>query len=338
MKTKQIVGILVAGLTFVIVCLSSALTKSLFKDSTQNTWKSFFEELENESEFDLPDEDYVGVVKVEGSMSDGGTSSENLIDGQYCHRGLLNLVDSYMEDDNNKSILLYVNSPGGTVNAADELYLKLMEYKNETKRPIFVYMADEACSGGYYVSVTGDKIFANRNTWTGSIGVYMELGNYKALFDKLGIKTTYIKAGKNKTMGSATQDLTPEQQQILQSLVDESYEQFVSVIATGRKNMTEDQIRVAADGRIYSSAQAKKVGLIDDIKTYDEVIDFVKAEHGGKIKIHEEEGSSGALFDLLYSKLEAIGTKKEDAKSDEERILEHIEKYGSGVPMYYAMH
>lgn len=336
MKTKQIVGILVAGLTFIIVCVSSALTKSLFSDVTSTSWKSFFEDLEKDAS-ELPDKAYVGVLKVEGAMSDGGTSSETLIDGQYCHRALLNLVDDYMEDSNNKAILLYVNSPGGTVNSADELYLKLMEYKTETKRPIYVYMADEACSGGYYVSVTGDKIFANRNTWTGSIGVYLELANYKELLDKLGIKTTYIKAGKNKTMGSATQDLTSEQQQILQSLVDESYEQFVSVIVAGRTKMTEAQIRVAADGRIYSSAQAKQVGLIDDIKTYDEVIELIKKEQGN-VEIYEEEGSSGSLWDLLYSKVDSIGKNVEDSKSDEERIIEHIEKYGSGVPMYYAMH
>ena len=107
MKTKQIVGILVAGLTFIIVCVSSALTKSLFSDVTSTSWKSFFEDLEKDAS-ELPDKAYVGVLKVEGAMSDGGTSSETLIDGQYCHRALLNLVDDYMEDSNNKAILLYV--------------------------------------------------------------------------------------------------------------------------------------------------------------------------------------------------------------------------------------
>ena len=143
MKSKQVVGILVAGLTFIMVCISSALTKNLFKNTTENTFSSIFNDDKDGEEFDLPSKDYVGVVKVEGAMSDGGSSSEKLIDGQYCHRGLLNLIDSFIDDDENKGILLYVNSPGGTVNSADELYLKLMEYKENTKRPIYVYMAGQ---------------------------------------------------------------------------------------------------------------------------------------------------------------------------------------------------
>ncbi|MBE5934789.1 MAG: signal peptide peptidase SppA [Lachnospiraceae bacterium] len=329
MKTKQIIGIVVAALMFIIVCVTSVATKKLFGDVSSDLFKS------TSSTSTTPDGDYVGVLKVEGTMTTAETAAGLFEAEGYSHSDLIDTIDDYMEDDNNVGMLLYVNSPGGTVNAADELYLKLMEYKKETKNPIYVYMADEACSGGYYVSVAGDKIYGNRNTWTGSIGVYMELANYKALFDKLGIKTTYIKAGANKTMGSATQELTEEQSKILQSIIDESYEQFIEVIVAGRKNMTEQEIRKAADGRIYTAKQAKDVGLIDDVKFYDEVIDIIYKDLGENIEIYEEDGDElSALFGDLFSDVKSFLNSKD--KSETEQILEMIEKDGSGVPMYYA--
>ena len=335
MKTKQIIGIVVAGLTFIIVCVSSMAANKFIGTSVQKSFTETLKEMEK-SDVELPEDDYVGIVRVEGTMQDTGSSSSIFGTEGYDHQGLLEQVENFMDDDENKGILLYVNSPGGTVNAADELYLKLMEYKKETSRPIYVYMADEACSGGYYVSVAGDKIYANRNTWTGSIGVYIQLSNLKGLYDKLGIKTNFIKAGKNKTMGSDSQELTEEQEAIFQSLVDEAYEQFVDVIVAGRTKLTEQQIRTAADGRIYTSAQAKQVGLIDDIKTYDEVVELVEKELGEDIEIYDSSEEDDSFWSFLNSKLNILTDKKE--KTETEQLLELAKKYGSGVPMYYAMH
>ena len=333
MKTKQIVGILVAGLTFIVVCLASMLSKNVFEEFSSDLFSS--NKSDKTSSMSKPMGDYVGVLKVEGTMTTAEASSGLLESEGYDHASLIESVEDYTDDDNNVGLLLYVNSPGGTVNAADELYLKLMEYKKTTKRPIYVYMADEACSGGYYVSVAGDKLYANRNTWTGSIGVYMQLANYKELFNKLGIKTTYIKAGKNKTMGAATQDLTKEQQAILQSMVDESYEQFIDVIVAGRKDMTEAEVRKAADGRIYTATQAKDVGLIDDIKNYEEVKLLIKKELGATVEIYEEENDDiTSLLKDLFSATKSLINSKD--KSETEQILDYIENDGSGVPMYYA--
>lgn len=335
MKTKQIVGIIVAGLMFVFVCATSMLMNKFFGDFSTDLFK------DDVLESTTPDDDYVGIVRVEGTMQMEETSSGLFESEGYDHQSIIDTVDDYMSDKNNKGILLYVNSPGGTVTAADDLYLKLEEYKKETKRPIYVYMDEQACSGGYYVSVAGDtgKVFANRNAWTGSIGVYMELANYKVLFDKLGIKTTYIKAGKNKTMGSPTQDLTDEQTSILQSMVDESYEQFVSVIVAGRKNMTEKEIRTAADGRMYSAAQAKKVGLIDDVKTYDEVIEQIKKDLGDKVEVYEDDTDDlKGFLELFKSEVASLlKSKDNEEKSETEKVIDYIDNDGSGVPMYYAM-
>ena len=332
MKTKQIVGILVAGFTFIAVCLASMLSKNVFEGFSSDLFSSTSKKT---SSITKPMDEYVAVIKVEGTMTTEEVSSGLLESEGYDHASLIESVEEYADDSSNVGLLLYVNSPGGTVNAADELYLKLMEYKKTTKRPIYVYMADEACSGGYYVSVAGDKLYANRNTWTGSIGVYMQLSNYKALFDKLGIKTTYIKAGKNKTMGAATQDLTKEQQDILQSMVNESYEQFINVIVAGRKDMTEAEVRKAADGRIYTATQAKDVGLIDDIKSYEEVKSLIKKELGASVEIYEEESDdlSSLLKDIFSTTKSLINSKD---KSETEQLLDYIENDGSGVPMYYA--
>lgn len=335
MKTKQIIGILVAGITFILICITSMAANKYMGNMTKGMFSQFSSS--KDTDLDKPNGRYVGIIRVEGTIQDTGSRSSSLLEEEgYNHRDILDTVEEYMDDDNNVGMLLYVNSPGGTVNAADELYLKLIEYKKETKRPIYVYMADEACSGGYYISVAGDKIYANRNTWTGSIGVYMALANYKELCDKLGVKTTYIKTGKNKTMGAATEKLTDEQRDILQSLVDESYEQFIDVIVKGRKNMKEQEIRKAADGRIYSSAQAKKVGLIDDVMTYEEVEELIYKDLGPDVELYEEEGEQ-SLLELLTSSIYSFSKSKSDKRTETERLLEYIENNGSGVPMYYAM-
>jgi len=127
--------------------------------------------------------------------------------------------------------------------------------------------------------MASDKVFSNRNAWTGSIGVIISLTNLKGLYDNLGIKGIYITSGRNKAMGAADLELTDEQRDILQSLVDEAYEQFVEIVAEGRK-MTVEEVKRIADGRILSAKQALELNLIDEIATYDEVKEAFSAELG----------------------------------------------------------
>jgi protease-4 len=149
-------------------------------------------------------------------------------------------------------------------------------------------MGPIAASGGYYIAAGADKIYANRNTWTGSIGVisgtYFDVSGF---LKKHGIKTTDITSGKNKGMGGYFEPMTDEQRAIIQSVVDESYEQFVSIVAEGR-GMDTQTVKVIADGRIYTAKQAKEAGLIDDVLTEKEAIEAVKAEIGGdKISVSD---------------------------------------------------
>lgn len=332
MKNKQIIGIVVAAVMFILVCGSSVIMNQ-FSSSYS---KSFLEQLEAvDSQYDysidFPSKPFVGVVSVEGTIMEGSSSSL-YSSSTYDHQETLNYIDALIEADNNKGILLYVNSPGGTVSDSDELYLKLLEYKEQTNRPVYTYMDDEACSGGYYISMASDYIMANRNAWTGSIGVIIQLNNLSGLYDNLGIKEINITSGANKAMGSSGTELTDEQKDILQSLVDESFDQFVDIIATGR-GMTKEEVKNIADGRIYSAKQAKEVGLVDEVvKTYDDAVQVVKDKLDTSVTFYAPEVEEDTLSSIFGIISQVAGQRK----SDVELVEEYLQKEGNGVPMYYA--
>ena len=236
MNKKQVISLLVATAVFVVTGVSSVMVNTWSaKQEAANAQSSVdaFSSLFGGSTETLPMEDYVAVVKVEGTIySEPTTGMFGEVEG-YNHPKTMNYIDKLISDSNNKAILLYINTPGGEVTASDDLYLKLMKYKEETGRKIYCYFGDQACSGGYYIAMAADEIYANRNCWTGSIGVIISLSNMKGLYDKLGIQEINITSGANKAMGSAGENLTEEQRKILQSLVDEAYDQFTDIVADG---------------------------------------------------------------------------------------------------------
>lgn len=211
---------------------------------------------------------HIAVLDIDGEMNDSSSTS-------YDHYWIINTIDDLMDNPMNKGIFLRINTPGGSVYYSDELYNKLIEYKKTTKNPVYVYMEDMAASGGYYVSAAADKIYANRNCWTGSIGVTTgTMINVKGLLDKLGIKTETITSGRNKSMGSSTEDMTDEQRKIMQSLIDESYERFINIVADGRK-IDIEKVREIADGRIYTAKQAKDLNLVDKICSEEDARELI---------------------------------------------------------------
>lgn len=294
---------------------------------------SFFDAFNEVSDsFDFPMENYVAVVQVEGTILEGSSSTTLFgTTDSYDHNYTLDYINQLMNQENNKGILLYVDSPGGSVLASDELYLKLEEYKDKTGKPIYVYMNSMACSGGYYISMAGDYIMSNRNGWTGSIGVITSLLNYKDLYDKLGVKEINITSGANKDMGSGGIDMTEEQREILQGLIDEAYDQFVGIVSKGR-GMDETTIRTLADGRIYSAQQAQENKLIDQVVyTYDDAVQYVRQHINTPVSFYAPERAQnewGKLFGLL--------SKQQETKTDAQVLAEFFENKGSGVPMYYA--
>ena len=154
------------------------------------------------------DHDYIGILEIHGTMSDDGS------DPAYNQEWLLERMDDMIYDDHNKGLILSVDTPGGSVYTIDELYLKIKEYQNKTKRPVYAYMESMAASGGYYISAPADKIYANRNCWTGSIGVTVgTVYDISGFLEDLGIATVTITAGDNKAMGSSVEPLTEEQRE-----------------------------------------------------------------------------------------------------------------------------
>ncbi|MDR4495410.1 MAG: signal peptide peptidase SppA [Nitrospirales bacterium] len=184
------------------------------------------------------------------------------------------------EDDQVKGLILRINTPGGTVTASDILYHEILEFKKSKKIPVVTAMMDIATSGGYYVAMASDRIFAHPSTITGSIGVIMVTANAQGLLEKIGVQPTAIVSGPKKGMGSPFQPLKEEERAIFQSVIDTLYGRFLSVVETGRPNLSKEPIRKLADGRIYTADLAKQEGLIDQIGYLDEAIAWVKEEAG----------------------------------------------------------
>lgn len=256
-KIAAIIAVIAAVILAVSACAASMITGGSGMDADYGGGSS-----------------YIGILHVEGTITTSSSSSDT-----YQQSWLLRQIDYMKGDTSNRGIMLYVNSPGGSVYASDELYLKLKEYKEETGRPVYSYFAETAASGGYYIAAGSDKITANRNCTTGSIGVYLgPIIDASGLLDKVGVKADIVKSGANKAMGNSYQPLTEEQRAIYQEYVNESYEQFVDIVAEGR-GMDVAAVKQIADGRVYTAKQAKANGLIDEISSFEDAKDAMLKEN-----------------------------------------------------------
>jgi protease-4 len=210
----------------------------------------------------------IAVVPVEGTIA----SADSTVPGvqpPVTPEGLAVALRQAEEDPSVAAVVLGVNSPGGGVTASDEMHQSILDFKESSGKPVVVAMDSVAASGGYYISTAADRIVANETTLTGSLGVIFSLTDFSELADEYGVEQEIIKSGEFKDMGSSFRDLTPEEREIFQSLVDESYEEFVEVIEEGR-DLPEERVREIADGRIYSGRQAKELGLVDSFGGLDE--------------------------------------------------------------------
>jgi len=271
-----------------------------------NFWSGIYNTPYGNQNYDVPSSAYIAVLYVDGTIQSSNTDLfGTAVD--YQHQWTLETIDNLMYDYNNSGIVLFINSPGGGVYESDELYLKIKEYQEFTENPVYSAMGSMAASGGYYISAPCDKIFANRNCWTGSIGVTIgTLYDVSELLDNYGIKTVTITSGANKAMGSSVEPMTAEQQAIFQGLVDESYEQFVEIVAEGR-GMTVDQVKSLADGRIYTAKQAVSVGLVDEIGTLDEAIADMQTEYNlDYCEVVDITYTTNSFLGTLFSKLNLV--------------------------------
>ncbi|KWW20061.1 MULTISPECIES: signal peptide peptidase SppA [Bacillaceae] len=293
-----------AVLFFVSILVGTATT--FFTADTESVINELFA---SESEFYeeiIEGEDYTNVIAVfdvEGTIQDTGEASL-LSSATYNHRAFMDKLKMAEENDDIKGIILRVNSPGGGVVESAEIYDKILDIK-KVKKPVYVSMGSMAASGGYYISAPADKIYASPETMTGSLGVIMHGYNYEKLAKKYGVEFETIKSGPHKDIMSPTREMTDEERDILQNMINNSYDQFVKVIADGR-GMSEQEVRKIADGRIYDGRQAKENHLIDDFGHLDDVIAAMKKDIGEKdaqVIRYTDEAGFGSLFSMGAQKM-----------------------------------
>ncbi|WP_285765671.1 signal peptide peptidase SppA [Peribacillus sp. SI8-4] len=293
-----------AVLFFVSILVGTATT--FFTADTESVIDEIFASDSEFYEEIIEGEDYTNVIAVfdvEGTIQDTGEASL-LSSATYNHRAFMDKLKMAEENDDIKGIILRVNSPGGGVVESAEIYDKILDIK-KVKKPVYVSMGSMAASGGYYISAPADKIYASPETMTGSLGVIMHGYNYEKLAKKYGVEFETIKSGPHKDIMSPTREMTGEERDILQNMINNSYDQFVKVIADGR-GMTEQEVRKIADGRIYDGRQAKENHLIDDFGHLDDVIAAMKKDIGKKdaqVIRYTDEAGFGSLFSMGAQKM-----------------------------------
>lgn len=233
--------------------------------------------------------DKVAIVRLEGLI----VSSEEV------NKELQLFVDR----SDVKAIVLRINSGGGVVGASQEIYEKVK--KINAIKPIIVSVNNAAASGAYYAALESEIIVANHGSLIGSIGVILDYPVVSELFDKLGLHIETIKGGNLKDSGSPSRPVSEADRAYFQAVVDDQHEQFISAVAQGR-NLSVDEVRKYADGRVFTGNQALEYSLIDTIGTFDDAIAIAGDISGikGKPRKIETKKDRRSIFDLLYNKIE----------------------------------
>ena len=267
----------------------------------------------------------IAVIDISGVISSQSLESGGL--------NMVTLVKEEFRRANNdrdvKAVLLKVDSPGGEVLAADDIAKVIGNFVEKSHKPVVVSMGSMAASGGYYVSAPCSWIVANELTITGSIGVIMHGYNYRGLLDKVGVRPEVYKSGKFKDMMSSTkspEETSPEERQMVQSLIDETFDKFKTVVREGRRaayrtnkearregRQLSPEWESYADGRILSGTEAYKLGFVDELGDFDKAVE--RAEELAHIRSkHANLISYQPVFDLanlfrLFGESNAKGVK-----------------------------
>ena len=190
----------------------------------------------------------VGVIPIEGIIGDAGE--------------IIDQINEFADSNGIRAVVLRIDTPGGSVAPSQEIYQAVRELRK--KKKVVVSMGSVAASGGYLIAVAADRIVANPGTITGSISAVMHYANVEELLKKVGIRSSAIKSGKFKDIGSPVREMTAEERSLIQGIVDDIYDQFVRTVSENRK-IPLSKIVQLADGRVFTGRQAKELGLIDDL-------------------------------------------------------------------------
>ena len=181
-------------------------------------------------------------------------------------------LKGFREDPSVRAFVLEIRSPGGAVGPSQAIYGELQRLRREDDRPLIAWIGDVGASGGYYVALPADSIFALPGSITGSIGVIMQFPNAEELLRKVGVELEVVKSGRLKDIGSPARDLSEEERQVLQGLVDDVWNQFVEAVVQGR-DLSRARVEELADGRVYSGESAREEGLVDRLGTLQDALD-----------------------------------------------------------------
>ncbi len=245
-------------------------------------------------------------------------------------RNMVDLIEDELkmaaEDSSVRAVILKVDSPGGEVLASDDISRAITKFQDSSDKPVIASMGGLAASGGYYVSAPCRWIVANELTMTGSIGVIMHGFNYRGLMDKVGIAPQVFKSGKFKDMLSGSKlpsEIDPKEREMVQSMIDETFEKFKTVVADGRGRAAQENQGEGrplaknwfeyADGRIMSGKQAFELGFVDELGNFDAAVDRAKklAAISSANLIHYQQVFDFSNFLSLFGQAESRSIKVE---------------------------
>ncbi|KPK22542.1 MAG: multidrug transporter [Nitrospira bacterium SG8_3] len=254
----------------------------------------------------------IGVIPIEGPIMES--------------QSIVTQMVRFKKNKAIKAIILRIDSPGGGVGPSQEIYREVRR-TIKTKR-VIVSMGSLAASGGYYVAAGANKIVASPGTITGSIGVIMQFVQLKELLKKIGISMEVLKSGEFKDIGSPHREMSDEERELIQELIIDIQDQFVEAVAEGR-NLPVESVREIADGRVFSGAKAKELGLVDLLGNFQDAVDLAKKETGieGEVDLIYPKRVGPSIWDLILR-----GATKAIYESTIKALKTHIEYRWEGLP------
>ena len=270
--------------------------------------------------------DAVAIVRVEGTIVPGEApppSPFGVTDsGMAYSEQIVDYLKRANDDASVKAVILYVDSPGGSVFASDEIYRQI----RQMNKPIITAMGSMAASGGYFVAAPTQEIWASPHTLTCSIGVISQFLNIEEFAQEYGITAITIKSGSLKDTGNPFREFNEQDQAMWQAIVDEAYDEFVRIVAEGRE-MSDEKVREIADGRVCTGKQAQVMGLVDTLGYLPDVIERA-GELGGI------EGEPGVIeYEDTPGFWDALGVTLNRPSPVEE--LKQLMHFHTGSPLMY---
>jgi protease-4 len=254
--------------------------------------------------------DKILLMEVSGVILEGPHRLLGLMKGVTSPSRIKEELEKAAQDDRIKAVVLKINSPGGTVSAADVILHELKAFKASRGVPVVVCFQGLAASGGYYLGQAGDTIIAYPTCITGSIGVIAMKFNFRGLMDKVGVDDDLVKSGKWKDFWSPFRPASPQEKEMMQQIIDDFYRRFVDVVAQGR-HLSLKQTREVADGRIFTASQARDLGLVDQLGYLDDALELarVKAglEAGARVITYHRPGSYKPTIYSMMPDLDMVG-------------------------------